>query len=353
LNSSRCSWFLFLETYLKNNSFVTEEITRLNLGFSMPSIETRHRVRSPRKDQGYAAVFATILIWSTPSLFQFYLNRYYDPFAQNFYRYSVACLAILPFTIYHFRKSGPRLDLRMVGACLVPAVPNVIHQVTQTLSLFYMGPGVYAIFTRSSVIMTALLALIVFPEERRIIRQWQFQLGTLLGLFGAVGVFWFQTGWRAGHLSLGGLAIAFTASFCWALYGVLVKKPSARLGTIRSFGVISFLTSVMLLPLTWTLGKIDTPLHVHAEVNWMLIGSAVLCITLAHVLYYFAIREIGVALSQTLQLLSPLGALALSAWIFNERLSPAQLSCAAVLLFGAFLATRVKPVTVVETAENI
>ena len=109
----------------------------------------------------------------------------------------------------------------------------------------------------------------------------------------------------------------------------------------------------MLLPLTWTFGKIDTPLHVNAEVNWILIGSAVLCITLAHVLYYFAIREIGVALSQTLQLLSPLGALALSAWIFNERLSPAQLSCAAVLLFGAFLATRVKPVTVVETAENI
>ena len=54
----------------------------------MPSIETRHRARSARKDQGYAAVFATVLIWSTPSLFQFYLNRFYDPFAQNFYRYS-------------------------------------------------------------------------------------------------------------------------------------------------------------------------------------------------------------------------------------------------------------------------
>jgi drug/metabolite transporter (DMT)-like permease len=319
----------------------------------MPSIETSHRVRFPRKDQGYAAVFATILIWSTPSLFQFYLNRYYDPFAQNFYRYSVACLAILPFAIYRFRKSGPRLDLQMVGACLVPAVPNVIHQVTQTLSLFYMGPGVYAIFTRSSVIMTALLALIVFPEERWIVRQWQFQLGTLLGLFGAVGVFWFQPSWRAGHVSLGGLAIAFTASFCWALYGVLVKKPSARLGTIRSFGLISFLTAAMLGPLTWIFGTIDTPFHVAAQVNWILIVSAVTCISIAHLLYYVAIREIGVALSQTLQLLCPLGALALSAWIFHERLSVAQLCCAAILLFGAFLATRVKSQVAIATAENI
>jgi drug/metabolite transporter (DMT)-like permease len=323
----------------------------------MPSIETSHRGQSPRKknlSEGYAAVLATVLIWSTPSLFQFYLNRFYDPFAQNFYRYSIAFLAILPLAIHRFRRSGPRLGWNVVGICLLPALPNVVHQITQVVSLFYMGPGVYAVFIRSSVIMTALLALIFFPEERWIIRQWQFQLGTLLGLFGAVGVFWFQPSQGTSRqVSLGGLAIAFTASFCWALYGVLVKKPAAQFGTIRSFGVISFLTSAMLFPLTWAFGKIGTPFQVAAEVNWILIGSAVLCITLAHVLYYFAIREIGVALSQTLQLLTPLGALALSAWIFHERLTATQLVCAVVLLFGAFLATQVKPAVVIETAEAI
>ena len=322
----------------------------------MPSIETSHRAQSSHKknlSEGYAAVFATILIWSTPSLFQFYLNRFYDPFAQNFYRYSIAFLAVLPLALYRFQRRGPRLDWHVFGICLLPALPNVIHQITQVVSLNYMGPGVYAVFIRSSVIMTAVLALIFFPEERWIIRQWQFQVGTLLGLFGAVGVFWFQPRWNAGHVSLAGLAIAFTASFCWALYCVLVKRPSAQLGSIRSFGVISFLTSVMLFPLTWIFGKIDTPLHASIHVNWILIVSAVLCITLAHVLYYVAFRELGVALSQTLQLLSPLGALVLSAWIFHERLSIAQIWCAAILLFGAFLATRVKPATVTESTENI
>ncbi|MDQ3200363.1 MAG: DMT family transporter [Verrucomicrobiota bacterium] len=309
---------------------------------------TRHQ-----EQKGYAAVLATILIWSTPSLFQFYLNRYYDPFAQNFYRYSIAFLAVLPLALYRFRRSGPRLDWEVVGICLLPALPNVVHQITQVLSLHYMGPGVYAVFIRSSVIITALLALIWFPEERWIIRQWQFQFGTLLGLLGAVGVFWFQPRWTAGPVSLGGLAIAFTASFCWALYGVLVKRPSARLGSIRSFGVISFLTSVMLLPLTFAFGNLATPWQVGAQTNWILVVSAVLCITLAHVLYYVAIRELGVALSQTLQLLSPLGALALSAWIFHERFSVAQFWCAGVLLFGAFLATRVKPQVAVAAAENI
>ena len=303
--------------------------------------------------KGYAAVFATVLIWSMPSLFQYYLNRYYDPWAQNFYRYSVACLAIAPLVFYRVRRGGPRIDMHAIGICLLPCLPNVVHQITQVMALFYMGPAVYTIFTRSSVIFTALLALAFFPEERHIIRQWQFQAGTFLGLIGAFGVIWFQAGWQSGHIALRGLIIAFTATFCWALYGVMVKRPSAQLGSIRSFGLISFITSILLLPLTCAFGKIDTPLHAGLPVNLVLILSAVSCITLAHILYYVAIREIGVALAQTLQLLCPAGALALSAWIFDERLTHAQLWSALILLFGAFLAMRTKPIATAESAENI
>jgi drug/metabolite transporter (DMT)-like permease len=303
--------------------------------------------------KGYAAVFATVLIWSTPSLFQFYLNRFYDPWAQNFYRYSVAFLAVLPFVFFRFGRSGPRLDRGLFLACLIPALPNVVHQIAQNVALFHMGPGVYAIFIRSSVIITALLALIFFPEERWIIRQWQFQAGTLLGLAGAAGVLWFQPGREGEPIAPAGIAIAFTASFCWALYSVLVKRPSARLGPIRSFGLISFITSALLLPLTLAFGSIATPLHVGVRVNVILIISAVTCISLAHVLYYIAIRRVGVALSQTLQLLCPAGALGLSALFFGERLTTPQVWSAATLLLGAFLAMRVKSTAEPVASENL
>jgi drug/metabolite transporter (DMT)-like permease len=311
--------------------------------------------RALQLSRGYGAVFATIGIWSLPSLFQFYLNRFYDPWAQNFYRYAVACLAIIPFVVFQFRRPAQagKIDLRAVMACLVPCLPNVVHQITQVVALFYMGPGVYAIFIRSSVIFTALLALAFFPEERVVIRQWQFQVGTLLGLVGAFGVIWFQPNGRDRHIALPGLFIAFTASLCWALYATLIKRPSARLGPIRSFGIVSVITSTLLLPLTLAFGNIATPLQVSANVNWVLIISAVTCITLAHVLYYVAIREIGVALAQSLQLLCPIGALGLSALIFRERLTHAQLVSSAILLIGAFLAMQTKPVAVTETAENI
>jgi drug/metabolite transporter (DMT)-like permease len=302
--------------------------------------------------RGYGAVFATIGIWSLPSLFQFYLNRFYDPWSQNFYRYAVACLAIIPFVLFQFGR-GPKIDIRTVGLCLIACLPNVVHQITQVVALFYVGPGVYAIFIRSSVIFTALLALAFFPEERSVIRQWQFQVGTLLGLAGAFGVVWFQPNGQDQHVAWPGLLIAFTASLCWALYATLIKRPSARLGPIRSFGVVSVITSALLFPLMLAFGKIATPIHVGVNVNAILIISAVTCITLAHVLYYVAIREIGVALAQSLQLLCPIGALGLSALIFHERLTHAQLVSSAVLLIGAFLAMQTKPAAVVETAENI
>src|SRR5438034_8251296 len=226
--------------------------------------------------RGYAAVFATVAIWSLPSLFLFYLNRFYDPWSQNFYRYAVACLAIVPFVLFQFRRPAKagKIDMRAVGLCLIPCLPNVVHQITQVVALFYMGPGVYAIFARTSVIFTALLALAFFPEERYLIRQWQFQLGTLLGLVGAFGVIWFQSNGEDRHIAWQGLLIAFLAIFSWALYGVLVKRPSARLGSIRSFGIISLITSVRLLPLRLAFGEIGTPLQRPAHVTHLLLISA-------------------------------------------------------------------------------
>src|SRR5436305_4144644 len=277
---------------------------------------------SANRSKGYSAVFATVFIWSLPSLFMFYLNRYYDPWAQNFYRYSVACIAIAPLLIYQIRRGGPRIDMHAVKLCLLPCLPNVVHQVTQVMALFYIGPGVYTIFTRASVIFTALLALAFFPEERAVIRQWQFQLGTLLGLIGAFGVIWFQANANSHdqHVALPGLFIAFTATFCWALYGVLIKRPSVELGSIRSFGVVSFITSALLLPLTIAFGNIGTPFHAGVQANLVLIISAVACITLAHVLYYVAIREIGVALSQSLKLHYHEIVISMFAWILDDRI---------------------------------
>src|SRR5438128_8133999 len=93
------------------------------------------------RSTGYAAVFSTVVIWSLPSVFQFYLNRFYDPWAQNFYRYSVACLGIIPFLFLRSRRPGAELTPRLFFLCLLACLPNVVHQIGQVLALYYIGPG--------------------------------------------------------------------------------------------------------------------------------------------------------------------------------------------------------------------
>src|SRR2546429_9163143 len=84
--------------------------------------------RDANLSKGYAAVFATVFIWSLPSLFMYYLNRFYDPWAQNFYRYSVACIAIVPFVLWQIRRRGPRNDLQPTAFSLGPCVPKGLHE---------------------------------------------------------------------------------------------------------------------------------------------------------------------------------------------------------------------------------
>src|SRR5438046_6777393 len=90
------------------------------------SRESADMLRKADLSKGYAAVFATVLIWSLPSLFMYYLNRFYDPWAQNFYRYSVACIAIAPLVLYQMCGGGPMVDMRAVRLCLLFFLPSVI-----------------------------------------------------------------------------------------------------------------------------------------------------------------------------------------------------------------------------------
>jgi len=178
------------------------------------------------------------------------------------------------------------------------------------------------------------LALAFFPEERFVIRQWQFQLGTLLGLIGAFGVIWFQANPQArtpsGHIALPGLFIAFTATFCWALYGVLIKRPSAQLGSIRSFGIVSFITSTLLFA---PHARVWQNRHAHPRGLAGEPRSYHFRCDLYHACPCFVLRRDPrnrSCPSTNAPASLPAIAMALSAWIYHERLTHAQVWSAAI-----------------------
>lgn len=306
------------------------------------------RARHPWR--GRAALAATVLVWSTPPVFQFWLARSFDPWAQNFYRYAAGFAVMAPFVAWMaWRTRRPLTRWEWVG-CAAASIPNAVHQVAQTMAVVLLWPGVYALLGRMSVILTAILAVIFFADERWIARSIKFQAGTLMALVGVAGLVYAPGTGGTGALPAAGLWLALFAAAGWAVYGILVKQSTARTGPTVGFGVISLFTAALLLPFMLAFGDAASVLRADWWDNFVLFGSGVVSIGLGHWLYYIGIRELGAAPAQSALLLCPLGTVLISSALFGETFRPLQIAAGAVLLLGAFLALSARAPVVEEPA---
>ncbi len=299
--------------------------------------------------RGRLAIAATVLIWSTPPVFQYWLARSFDPWTQNFYRYAAGFAAMLPFLLWKVGRDRAVMQRIEWKGCAMAAVPNAVHQIAQTMAVVFLLPGIYALAGRISVIMTAVLAVIFFADERWITKSGRFILGTLCGLLGLAGLVWpvggeVPPGWGTG------LALALLAAAGWAHYAILVKKHTAAAGPTIGFGVIGFFTVVLMWPLMLLLGKAAPFSGVDGWTLLVLFGSGVISIGIGHWLYYIGIRELGAAPAQSALLLCPLGTMMISGALLGETFRIEQMVAGAVLLGGAFLALTARPPVIEEPA---
>lgn len=292
--------------------------------------------------RGRLALGAAVAIWSMPAIFQFWLAKTFDPWTQNFYRYAAGLLAMAPFVVRPYLKRGGPIDRRELSGYFFAAIPNASHQVLQTMAVVLLWPGIYALFGRSSVIITAVLAVVFFADERWIARSLKFQLGIAIGLLGVAGLVWPPD--RAGPgPSLPGLLLAFGAAVSWGVYAVLVKKFAARGGPMLGSWAIGLFTVALLVPPTFIWGDFGAVLRADAWTNFVLFFSGILSIGIGHWLYYVAIRDLGAAPSQTGLLLCPFGTVVISSFLFGESFRTGQIMAGAMLLFGSFLALSARP----------
>ena len=298
--------------------------------------------------RGRLALGAAVVIWSTPPIFQFWLGRTFDPWTQNFYRYAAGFVSMAPLWLWTLWSSPRRMGKREWVGCALAALPNGVHQVAQTMAVVLLWPGLYALLGRTSVILTAVLAVVFFADERWIARSWKFQLGTAMALLGVAGLVWQPGPMMVSEGFFAGLLLALAAAAGWAVYGVMVKKFTAQAGPTLGFGAIGLWTTLLLFPLMLLYGDAGTVLRADTLTNFVLFASGVISIGLGHWLYYIGIREVGAAPSQSALLLCPLGTMLLSSFLMGERFSFEQVLAGAVLLFGAFLALAARPPVVEE-----
>lgn len=141
------------------------------------------------RNKGIVALVIVLVAWSLSSVFVKYLIREgYNAHTQNFYRYAAGAAAVLPFLVRRVRQRGVRLNGRLLALLLLPVLPNLSHQISWTVSLNWIDPGLASFLNKSSVLFAALLAFALYPEERWLFRSRRFVTGLALTILGTLGL---------------------------------------------------------------------------------------------------------------------------------------------------------------------
>lgn len=285
--------------------------------------------------------------WSLSSVFVKYLIREgYDAHTQNFYRYAAGTLVVLPFLARSVRQRGVKPNRRLLLLLLAATIPNLSHQICWTVSLNWINPGLASFLNKSSVLFAALLAFVLYVEERWLWRSRRFLTGLGLTILGTVGLALLRGDLGRVESNVG-VVLVLIAAFSWAMYSVAVKQPTSEAGSTFSFGVVGLYTTAVLWIAALRWGDLGLWWRAPWHVNAIMILSGVFCIGIAHTCYYYAMQRLTVSVCATMLLTTPVGTLLISRWMFHEEMTAGQLVSGVVLIVGAFLTLMAKNKTVV------
>jgi drug/metabolite transporter (DMT)-like permease len=282
---------------------------------------------------GVILLLAAVLSWASAPVFIHYFTGIFDQWTQNFFRYFVASCALWIFSARFFREDV-RKALGMVRVFFLPAIMTFGFQVLWVMGLTYVEPTMASLVTKSSVILTAILAFIVHADERVSIRDPRYILGTLVALVGCCALI--LGGDIESRFYVKGIIVLSIASMIWAWYMVYIKKLLNMINPVVVFTMICTGATVLLFVGMLIWGRPSVFFSSSAAIKVMIVFSGVLCIAGAHAFYCMAVRTMGVAISASFTLAQPLFTGVISFFVFGEMLNAVQLASGVIILAGSY-----------------
>ncbi len=224
---------------------------------------------------------------------------------------------------------------------LVPAVVNCAGQVCFALTPYYIGPGLAGFLLRISLVVSTAGALVLFVDERVLVRSVVFWGGMGLVVAGSIGTVVLGVAPIEGATAVG-IALGLAAGAFFGLYGLSVQYWMRGIPAATSFSAISLYTAVGMVTLMLLFGESRGAEAFELSLgNWgILVVSALIGIALGHVFYYAAMARLGVAVASAVIQLAPFLGGAASVVIFHEVLTVGQWVSGLVLLVGAWFLLR-------------
>jgi drug/metabolite transporter (DMT)-like permease len=292
-------------------------------------------VTSPRLPAFLLLALANLL-WSGNWIAGRALRDSFDPISLNFWRWTIATLALAPFALPALRGQTAILR-RHAGILLVLSLTGIaVFQ-----SLVYLGlrstTAVNAVLINSSIPLFILLCSWVIERERASLRQ---IAGMLLSLAGILVIL--SRGSPGALLELevhAGDAWILLAMPVWGIYSVLLKRRPAELGGLPFLFVISLAGVLMLLPFTF-LAAAQRPLELPGAAEGLgVLYMGLMASVVAFICWNRGVAAVGAsAAGFTVHLLPAFGTLLAIAFL-GETFAPFHAAGIATILAGVLLAT--------------
>ncbi len=216
-----------------------------------------------------------------------------------------------------------------------------IFQITFTLGLFLVYPGLFTLLFQSAIIFSVFLAIVLFPDERESLRNFRFLGGILISVAGVVITISAGRSLSQPQLKLGSL-VAIGCAACWALLSALIKKWLQAVPPTFSLSIVYTIVTPLFL-LTYLIST-DGPLIPEAPLfAWtMMFLSGIIAVYLGQYMHYKCLPHLGLALASNLALLVPLVTGIISYFVFNEHFSLQRLFGGLLLISGAYIVIRIR-----------
>ena len=257
-----------------------------------------------------------------------------SPGTASFYRCLLALPLLVPLALRERRRGGgepwsARHLLALAGAGALFAGDMLLW----TQAIFEVGAGLSTVLVNAQVVIVPLLALLIDGERLRV-RYLICLPGLCFGVVLTGGVL--ERGVSGSNPALGTVH-AILAALCYSGFLYLLRRTGRRGRIIGSYSVIIAVAGVASLAAGPVWQGMDLAPG-WAAVGWLAL-TAVCGTVLGWLLVARAAPRLPSDAGAALLMLTPVGALVLSAIILGERPSPIQLAGAALMLASATVAT--------------
>ena len=286
----------------------------------------------------YLPITTVIFLWTWPAIFIKMLSSYFDVHTQVFYLYLIGWFTLIVVNLVSQRRrlySG----FKEIRKFILPAALIYVSETLYVAGVYMLTPTVAVLLIKSSLLFIILLSFVFFADERRIIRSKSFVVGSLFVAVGVCGVIVGKGSLHLDGFNLG-VVLILLGSVSWGLCCVLIKIRVGRIGAFVSAGVIFTLSLPMFLVSALLFGDVKELYVAPRGTVILLLLYGILCVGVGTGLNYKSIKLIGVVISSSLLLVTPLFTAILSYIIFGETLTTYQILAATILLTGCYMLIR-------------